>query len=467
MSQQAAVRAREAFVAYREGVLSNFFDNHARALAQLYDVPATSMAVLDSFGRTSATEINTLAMRTNQPHLEPRLAPYDAFGRRKEDVDFAAEYHEIGRLVYKTGLMANYATPGLETPTLLAQYVLGQNGEAGHACPVACTAGMIKSLQHELAAAPPQWKRDLLGGWLASLLDENYDTHLHASQFLTEVQGGSDVGANEVSAAPCRDAGYAGWHVLTGEKWFCSAIDAQLWLVVAREAGAEKGTPGLSAFVVPTVLPVGGERNGYAVRRLKEKLGTRSMASAEVDFTAAKAVKLSCDFKKVLELVINTSRLFNAFSNAGTIQRCYLEAQNWAVHRQAFGGKIMRFPAIRASIARLRSEAYGARAVCVFLSAVADEEARRGARVDSAVVFGSGGGPVLAKLVAAGVPPPARRLLVNLNKYWAAKSATEACHTAINVFGGNGAIESFSVLPRLLRDSVVTEQWEGPQHLLC
>ncbi|KAJ9462838.1 hypothetical protein DIPPA_20576 [Diplonema papillatum] len=91
MSQQAAVRAREAFVAYREGVLSNFFDNHARALAQLYDVPATSMAVLDSFGRTSATEINTLAMRTNQPHLEPRLAPHDTFGRRKEDIDFPAQ----------------------------------------------------------------------------------------------------------------------------------------------------------------------------------------------------------------------------------------------------------------------------------------------------------------------------------------------------------------------------------------
>src|SRR5262249_34506396 len=156
----------------------------------------------------------------------------------------------------------------------------GQNGEAGHCCPLACTAGLIKLLQRRGSA-------ELQARFLPRLLDADYDTHAHASQFLTEIQGGSDVGANALPATP---DGPGGW-LLDGEKWFCSAADAQLYLVTARVAGRSGGTGGLGAFIVPRLLD-DGQVNGIHLRRLKDKLGTRSMASAEIDFRSATALAI-------------------------------------------------------------------------------------------------------------------------------------------------------------------------------
>eukprot|EP01061_Rhynchopus_euleeides_P046835 TRINITY_DN907_c5_g1_i1.p1 TRINITY_DN907_c5_g1~~TRINITY_DN907_c5_g1_i1.p1 ORF type:complete len:566 (+),score=256.29 TRINITY_DN907_c5_g1_i1:198-1700(+) len=379
-----------------------------------------------------------LVVENNHSVNMPRLTPYDGFGNRTEAVTFASQYHEVGRRVYASGVMSNYKDVGREFESLVQFYLMGQNSETGHQCPLACTAGLIKSLQAE-----PN-KDATVQFWLQKLLNPDYDNHFHGSQFMTEVQGGSDVGANTLRATRSNERD--GWYELWGEKWFCSVVDAQLWLVVARPEGAGEGTKGLKGFVVPRNVKE-GQVNRFRVRRLKEKLGTRTMASGEVDFMGTLAYPLAGDFRQVLSLVINTSRLYNAVGCAGSMQRCYKEAASYAANRLAFGTTLVDFPAVRATVARLNSEAHGARAACFFLADINDR--MRLEKIDD-------------KQLTAAV-----RMLVNMNKYWTAEVALKMSHEAIDVLGGNGAIEEFSALPRLLRDGVVLAQWEGPHNTLC
>ncbi|NCG21449.1 MAG: acyl-CoA dehydrogenase [Rhodobacterales bacterium] len=426
----APERARKAFSAWRDAVCDDWYadDPHLHSLVAHHGNTGHARA-LALFGPISAQIIDPLVRENNRDEHLPRLRRFDGLGNRTESVDFHPSYHEIGRLSYGTGVMSRYADPGREFETLSLLYLLAQNGEAGHTCPMACTAGLIKLLQRS-------------GGheaWLTKLLDADYDTHFHGAQFLTEVQGGSDVGANALQAVPEGDH----WR-LTGEKWFCSVIDADLFLVTARIQGGPNGTQGLGAFVVPRLLP-DNSINDFRVRRLKFKLGTRSMASGETDFDGAWAVQVG-DFKATVEVVLNTSRLYNAVCSAGCLQRASREAFHYADTRLAFGQSILQFPAVARIIARLRSETYAIRSITFLLAAMTDQQ-------------------------ATGNPDPslvgAYRMLVNLNKYWTSNQATLGIRDAIEILGGNGAIEEFTVLPRLLRDSIVCEAWEGGHNVLC
>lgn len=410
--------AREGFARWRAAVGATFFDPHLASLCRFHGREA-AIPALAAFGETCAGPIDRWAIETNRdPHL-PRLARFDADGNRTESVVFHPDYHAIGRAVWASGVLARYATPGHEFETLALTYLLAHDGEAGHACPLACTAGMIKILQ----AADGDHSK-----WLERLTDPDYDTRWHASQFLTEVQGGSDVGTNALVARETA----AGWE-LWGEKWFCSVVDAKLFLVTGRPEGAPAGTAGLRTFVVPR--DVDGGVNRFEIRRLKDKLGTRSMASAEVDFRGALAHPVG-DFRRTIDLVINTSRLFNAACAAGILHRAWREADAYARARVAFGHPILDFPTIARTVARLRGEAFAARGVSFLLAATE----QRG---------------------------PGWRMLVTLNKIWTALACPAGVRDAIEVLGGNGTIEEFSVLPRLLRDSLVLEAWEGGHGVLC
>lgn len=432
----APVRARQAFDAWKAAVNDDWFadDPHLRTILAHADRERAA-DVLAPFGRTCAREIDPLVRENNRDEHLPRLRRWDGTGNRIEAVDFHPSYHRIGKLAYGAGVMAHYAEPGRELETLAQVYLFAQNGEAGHACPMACTAGLIKILQQDQAKAGTDHS-----AWLSRLLDADYDTHFHGAQFLTEVQGGSDVGANAVVATPASDGS---WRI-TGEKWFCSVIDAHLFLVTARIEGGPDGTKGLGAFVVPRTL-ADGRTNDFHVRRLKFKLGTRSMASGETDFRGAWAVRVG-DFRDTVEVVLNTSRLYNAVCSSGGLQRAWREAHHYASTRMAFGQPILRFPAVARIIARLKTEAYAARGLTFHLAALADQ---RAAGNDDPGIAG------------------AWRMLVNLNKYWTSVSATLAVRDAIEVLGGNGAIEEFTVLPRLLRDMIVCEAWEGGHNVLC
>ncbi len=414
---------------------------------------------LHSAGRTVAGPLDEAARRNDLPGNHPVLEDWDAIGRYTAGVAHHPSHRDAGRAIYGTGVMAAYGEVGVDgragggsprrpmTPApqryiLTLFYLTAQAGEAGHNCPLACDAGAIRTLQH-LGTAAQQ------AAFLPGLLDPDFDTNLTASQFLTEVQGGSDVGANAVLAEPVGDhEGEPGspW-LISGEKWFCSNADADVFLLTARVADPSTGTKGLGLFLIPRVRP-DGTPNGYRIRRLKTKLGTRSMASGEIDFTDAQASALGPvrdGFRNVMELVITTSRLFNAAGCAAHARRAWVVASTYAAHRTAFGQPIGGFPLVAETLAWIRSDAAAALASTMLLAGLAEQ-------VDEGSIS-----PAEADFF---------RVAVNLNKLQTSVLAHDAVNRAIEVLGGNGAIETFSVLPRLLRDNVVYENWEGSHNVL-
>jgi hypothetical protein len=189
--------------------------------------------------------------------------------------------------------------------------------------------------------------------------------------------------------------------------------------------------------------------NGFHIRRLKDKLGTRTLASAELDFEHALAYPigpLDAGFKTTVELVLNTSRLLNAVSCAGVMRRAAIEGGTYACHRRAFGQAIASYPLVQEAVADCVSENYAAVAAGFALAGMLDEIETGTGTEDTKAIY---------------------RLLVNLNKYMTSVRGSEVVHRAIEVLGGNGAIESFSILPRLYRDMVVLESWEGTHNVLC
>jgi len=392
---------------------------------------------LEKLGAFTATEMDELAKVEDRIGNHPRLERWSGLGERIERIEFHPNHDKIGEQIWSAGMMSIQSTAGRTVEQMGMYFLLTMNGEAGHLCSLACTSGLIRALQQVASD-------DVRERFLPPLLDPNYETMQHGAQFLTEVQGGSDVGANAVTAT---DNGDGTWRI-NGEKWFCSNINADQFLMTARPEGETDGTRGLGLFVVPRLLD-DGTTNGFHIRRLKDKLGTRTLASAELDFRDAVAYPvgdIDKGFKNVVELVLNTSRLMNAVACAGIIQRAYLEAGHYACNRTAFGNAIASYPMVQEAIADLISESYAATASSFYIAHLVD-------RIDTGD--------------ATQADKDTYRLLVNINKYITSIRGTEMVHRAIEVLGGNGAIESFSILPRLYRDMVVLESWEGTHNVLC
>ncbi len=388
-----------------------------------------------AFGRTVAEVIAPAVRRCEHRDRLPRLERFDGIGRRVEEVVFDGEYHRAGRAVWASGLVADSAVPGRahEQATLL--YLLSAEGEAGHACPATCTIGLARALRRRADAG-------VRGRFLPRLVDRDYDRADRASQFLTEVQGGSDVGANATRAEPAGD----GLWWIRGEKWFCSVADADQFLLTARVPDAPPGTRGLGCFVMPRLLD--GRPNGFSLRRLKDKLGTRAMASAEIDLEGALAWPIGPveeGFRTAVGVVLNTSRWMTAVGSTGMMRRALVEAEGYARHRRAFGRPIGGFALVSETLARMRARWAGAVALCVEVTGLEDRiDAGRASDLDAAWY----------------------RFCVNAVKYHTSVTATAVVRDAIEVLGGNGTIEDFSVLPRLYRDAIVYESWEGTHNVL-
>lgn len=399
---------------------------------------AASEAALRQAGADSAGPVSGAAAELDRPEHLPRLEPWSRTGERTDEVVFHPAHHAVGRLVWRSGLLAALGEPGGMTLHAALTYLFGLNGEVPHLCSIACTAGLIKVIQR---AGSDTMRRD----WLPRLLDSDYDRRWHGAQFLTEVQGGSDVGANACVARP-EDGATGAWRV-DGEKWFCSNVTADLYAVSARPAGAPEGTPGIGLFVVPR-RGGDGRPNGVLIRRLKNKLGTRTLPTAELDFQGAlgwPVGRIEDGFKLMMGLVINTSRVEVAIGACGIMRRAWVEASSYARVREAFGRRLVEFPAVALQLAELRALAAGGLASTLFITAREDRLARAGAPPEDDPLF---------------------RTAVNVNKYRCSIDAGLAVHHAIEVLGGNGTIEDFSPLPRLYREVPVQESWEGPHNTL-
>ncbi len=433
--------ARDALAAWRASFPADPYadDRQLRVLLARVVSPerlADLEARASTFARDVTGVIAPMAARyEHRAHL-PELARWDPIGRQTEAVDFDPAYHRSGERVWASGLVALSGQPGTAYEQAVLLYLLSLEGEAGHACPATCTIGLARALRR--SAEPSVRDR-----FLPALVDPDYSTAVRGSQFLTEVQGGSDVGANVCLAVPTGDgASYR----ITGEKWFCSVADAGQFFLTARVDGGPDGTRGLGSFVVPR--EVDGRPNGFALRRLKDKLGTRGLASGEIDFDGALAWPVGPvedGFRTAVGVVLNTSRWMTAVGDAGMMRRAWLEASAYARHRTAFGRPIGEFPAVRRTLADLAAVSVGALHLVIALTGLED-------RIDAGT---AGGTDVLL-----------HRFLVNVAKYLVSVQATEVVHSAIEILGGNGAIEDFSVLPRLYRDAMVYESWEGSHNVL-
>ncbi|HET9324560.1 MAG TPA: acyl-CoA dehydrogenase family protein, partial [Gaiellaceae bacterium] len=243
-----------------------------------------------------------------------------------------------------------------------------------------------------------------------------------AGMALTERQGGSDVRANEMLAKPLSN----GEVELHGEKWFCSAPMCDAFLVLAQAAG------GLSCYLAPRLLP-DGSRNHFHIQRLKDKLGNRSNASAEIELAGAWGRLVGEEGRGVPTIaeMINHTRLDCLLGSTALMRRAVAEATHHAAHRSAFGKLLAEQPLMQNVLADLCVEAEAATATAMRIARSYDEE-------DAAF----------------------RRLATAVGKYWLCKVAPGVVGEALECIGGNGYVEE-SVLPRLYREAPLNSIWEG------
>ncbi len=360
----------------------------------------------------------------------PKLRTHDRYGNRIDEVEFHPAWHDLMATAIEHGLHATPwqdQRPGAHLERAAGVYVWGQ-AEAGHLCPVSMTYAIVPALRH----AP-----DLAKQYEPLLAATEYDPSrrppatkrgLTAGMSMTEKQGGSDVRANTTRAVKTADGTYR----ITGHKWFTSAPMGDLFMVLAQ-------TPaGLSCFLLPKVLP-DGRPNAMYLQRLKDKLGNRSNASAEVEYENATAWLVGEEGRGVRTILdmVNATRLDCVLAAATGLRLGVIHAAHHANHREAFGKKLSDQPLMANVLADLAIESEAATTVAMRLAAAAD---RAASGDESEKAF--------------------RRLALAATKYHVCKLAPAHAAEALECLGGNGYVEE-SGMPRLYREAPLQSIWEG------
>ncbi|MFB6164782.1 MAG: acyl-CoA dehydrogenase family protein [Haloarculaceae archaeon] len=405
---------------------------------------------LDDLGAVTGGPIAENAEEIDRQGHE--LRTYDEMGEVQNHVEYHPLQHENDRLAYSRGVVSDaFSAPeGRDDPvglqhTLTMQTILCM-ADAGFVCPVSMTSGAAIVLQQ---FGDGEYERE----YLERLTTRDLDEHVEGAMFLTEKQGGSDVGANEVRAEPTdEDRVYE----LYGEKWFCSNIDAEGTLALARRPDAPEGTAGLSMFIVPHTKR-NGELNDQLYRRLKDKLGTIAVPTGEVEFRGAEAYlvgEAEEGFRYMAEMM-NFERLTQATGSVGGIGRALLESKIYAADREAFGDAIDQYPLMRRDLVDMQVDYEGGLAFTF-------EAARWYDQYKRSEGFGPGEDSVTEDTDTAF---KLFRLLVPIAKYKLARMGVDVTSYACEVKGGNGYVNGF-VTERLLRDAQVGPIWEGTSNIL-
>ncbi|MFF7337933.1 acyl-CoA dehydrogenase family protein [Streptomyces sp. NPDC008163] len=355
----------------------------------------------------------------------PRLRTHDRYGRRVDEVDFHPAWHRLLGHAVGAGLTGAWDRPGGHVRRA-AGFLVWTQAEAGHGCPLSMTHAAVPALRAEPEVAAE---------WEPLLTSRVYEEGLRPpgrkagallGMGMTEKQGGSDVRANTTRAEPLSgDGGYA----LTGHKWFCSAPMSDGFLVLAQ------APEGLTCFLLPRVLP-DGSRNPFAIQRLKDKLGNRSNASAEVEFAGTWARRIGEEGQGVRTIMgmVAATRLDCVTGSAALMRQAVAQAVHHTTHRSAFGGPLVDKPLMRNVLADLAVESEAATVLAMRLAAAYDD-----------------GGEAEAAFLRIAVPAA---------KYWVTKRCTPLVGEALECLGGNGYVEE-SGMPRLLREAPLNSIWEG------
>ena len=345
----------------------------------------------------------------------PLLLTHDRYGHRIDRVDYDPSWHWLlGGAVEREihALPWRDPRPGAHVARAALE-ILWTQPNAGVICPVSMTYSAIPALRRD---------PELAAQWEPRLTSTDYDAGSLCGMAMTEKQGGSDVRANTTRAADAGD----GWWELTGHKWFCSHPMCDVFLVLAQAPA------GLSCFVV--------ERGpGFEIQRLKDKHGTRSLASSEVEFRAVPARLLGEEGRGVPTIIemVNHTRLDCVIGSAAGMRRGVAEAVHHARHRQAFGRLLAEQPLMVNVLADLAIESEAATATALRLARAYDEE-------DNAL----------------------RRFATAVLKYWVCKRATPHAAEALECHGGNGFVDE-APMAQLLRDAPINGIWEGSGNVMA
>lgn len=368
----------------------------------------------------------------------PVLHARDRFGRDEDWIDYHPTYRNMETIAFGDfqfhAMSHRGGVLGMDAPLpAVAKYALQYlfvQAEFGLMCPISVTDTSIHLIRKYASA-------ELKDYLLPLMLSGDIATLWKGTQFMTERAGGSDVGAIETIATRDGDV----WR-LTGDKWFCSHTDADVALLLARPEGAPAGTKGLALFALPRRLK-DGRRNSYRIVRLKDKLGTRSMASGEIRLEGAVAYlvgEADRGLKQMMEQV-NLSRLSHGVRAAAMMRRCVNEALTCARERVAFGQPVVTYPLLRRQLMKLM---------------VPTEQALSMVMLAASTMDAANAGSVQAQ--------DAVRILTPLLKFRACRDNIPVATGAMEVRGGNGYIEEW-VHARLIRDAHIGVLWEGTSNI--
>lgn len=413
-------------------MLQHFIYSRASALGLSFMQP-----YLAALGQKAAGLMNPLSLRADkQP---PKHIKRDFYGQNIDHIEFHPDYWQLAQIAIDSQMFRVKWQPELRAAfahernllSFSAGYLYAMS-ESGLYCPLCMTDGVALLLDKY---ASEEDKARLLPHIYASTLEDFYT----GAMFLTEKAGGSDVGANLVTATKNGDGSYA----LNGEKWFCSNANAQIIFALARTDTDKKGTSGLGIFLVERQLP-NGQSNPMQLVRLKDKLGTRSMASGEYIFTNTRATLVGQPTQgfKIMAEMMNLSRLYNAIAALSGARRALVEAYQFLSFRSTFGKNALQHALVRTKLWEL-SALTTANFYLSFRAIAALDAAENGDYQEQQLL----------------------RFLTPMVKKATAQDAVYVVRESMELMGGLGYIED-GVMPKIMRDVMVLPIWEGAGNIM-
>jgi alkylation response protein AidB-like acyl-CoA dehydrogenase len=385
-----------------------------------------------------------LADTGGNPRKLAYLEHYNAYNRRIDRIVRATETLQLEKEIFGEGLFSSKVTAW---ENLAKRYLLHQLGEFGVMCPIACTEGLV-ALIDQFPVDHNSEVRSILEHCTEG---RNGDFGIGA-QFVTEIQGGSDIPSNLLEAIPDGNR-----YRLYGSKFFTSAIHADYAVVTAKVSGSED----VGTFVVPSWLPGNKQReirNNFLINRIKWKMSTAEVPTAELVYNGSICYAVGPTNRgvaNVVGIVLSLSRIAVGTSSAAHMTRAAREAQLYAEFREVFGAKFGEWALANQQVRDIVHEAQRSLAGLFKIFALfQDLGGRLQPGLDSAE-------PLELRYKRFQL-----RELITIQKLVTAHDAVDVLRRSISIFGGHGVIEDFCSLPRLFRDAVVNELWEGPRNVL-
>jgi alkylation response protein AidB-like acyl-CoA dehydrogenase len=392
---------------------------------------------LAEMGRLAGGELYELQLadRLN----EPRLTQWDAWGNRIDKIEVTLLWRVAERIAVEHGVVATAYEqkhgPLSRVHQCALAYLFTPSTDI-YSCPLAMTDGAARTL---LGSG----NQTLIDRAVPHLITRDPHQFWTAGQWMTEITGGSDVGLTETVA---REDPESGGFRLYGRKWFTSAISSQMALTLARPEGNPPGGRGLALFYLET-RDEQGRLHNIEVNRLKDKLGTRKVPTAELTLngTPAQLVKGTTDGVRNITPVLNITRLWNGISSVALMRRGVALATDYARKRVAFGAALSEKPLHLDTLAGLEAEAEAAFHLAFYVAELTGRSETGELSDEDAALL---------------------RLLTPVMKLTTAKQAVAVASEVLESFGGAGYVEDTG-LPVLLRDSQVLPIWEGTTNVLA